>query len=118
MNEFSIRYRRVMTIDNPPDEGGGSAEEEEKSGDDVPDEAAEESNAGVDAILAAIADVAEKVESLSDRMDAFVDAGATVRETDDGADEVAEDDSDVDAEDLETAIEDMDFGLDDDEDKD
>lgn len=117
MGDFSIKYRRVMTIDNPPDEGGGSGEAEEAEGD-VPGEESEESNAGVDAILAAIADVAEKVEALSGRMDAFVDAGATVRETDDGADESVEDDSDVDVEDLETAIEDMDFGLDDDEDKD
>lgn len=115
MNEFSIKYRRVMAIDNPPDEGGGSGEAE-KAEDEVPDEA-EESNAGVDAILEAIAAVAEKVDALSVRMDAFVDAGATVRETDD-ADEAVEDDSGVDEEDLETAIEDMDFGLDDDEAKD
>lgn len=116
MNEFSIKYRRVMTIDNPPDEGGGSGEAEEAV-DDAPAEAAEESNAGVDAILDAIAVVVEKVEALSDRMDAFVDAGATVREADD-ADESVEGDVDMDEEDLETAIEDMDFGLDDSEDKD
>lgn len=108
MNAFSIRYRRVMTIDNPPDEGGGSDEVEEDA-DDAPVEAAEESDSVFDAILDAIAAIAEKVEALSDRMDAFVDAGATVRETDD--DESVEDEG-VDEEDLETAIEDMDFGLD------
>lgn len=119
MSNFSIRYRRVMCIDNPPVDGGGGSDESEK--DDASGEPVEESNALVDAILDAIAAVAEKVEALSDRMDAFVDAGATVRETDDDDDDVdvnVEDGSGVDEEDLETAIEDMDFGLDDAEDKD
>lgn len=117
MNGFSIKYRRVMTIDNPPDDGGGSGEVDESDDEDAPGEGSKERDALFDAILDAIAAVAEKVEALSDRMDAFVDAGATVRETDDDDDENVEDGSDVDEEDLETAIEDMDFGLDDSEDK-
>lgn len=100
-----------MNIDNPPDEAGGSDESEVT--DDVPEEAAKEPDTLLDTILDAIAAIAEKVDALSDRMDAFVDAGAVVRETDDGDDGeleglLAEDD-------LETAIEDMDFSLDTDE---
>lgn len=102
-----------MTVDNPPDDGGGSDETEDV--EDVEDvdtgegEGAKSPVALVDAILDAIAALDEKVTSLSERMDAFVDAGATVRET---ADEEldAEDEAE---EDLETAIEDMDFSLDD-----
>lgn len=117
MNAFSIKYRRVMNIDNPPDEGSGSDEANENDGDG-PDEDGKETGLLLDAILETIAGIAEKVDALSGRMDAFVDAGATVRETDDGDDEVIEDDGGVDEEDLETAIEDMDFGLDESEDKD
>ena len=117
LNRFSIKYRRVMTIDNPPAEGGGSGEANDGDDDDVESSEGGESEAWVTAVLDAIAAIAEKVEALSERMDAFVDAGATVRETDGDVDEVVEGD-DVDEEDLETAIEDMDFGLDDDEDKD
>lgn len=100
-----------MTVDNPPDDGGGSDEPENV--EDVEDADAGEGEKGtvalIDAILDAIAGIDEKVTILSDRMDAFVDAGATVRETDD--DELdAEDEAE---EDLETAIEDMDFSLDD-----
>lgn len=118
MNVFSIRSRRFMTVDNPPDDGGGSDETENV--EDV--EAVEDADAGegakdlvalIDAILDAIAALDEKVTSLSGRMDAFVDAGATVRENDD--DELdAEDEAE---EDLETAIEDMDFSLDDENDE-
>lgn len=104
-----------MTVDNPPAEGGGSDE----TGDveDVEDvdagEGAKDAVALIDAILDAIAALDEKVTALSARMDAFVDAGATVRETDDdGLD--AEDEAE---EDLETAIEDMDFSLDDETDE-
>ena len=114
MNVFSIKNRRVVCVDNPPGEGGGSDEAEK---DDVQAEGAGEPDAGLDVILDAIAAIAEKVEALSERMDAFVDAGATVRETDD-ADENVEDDGDVDEDDLETAIEDMDFGLDETEEQD
>ena len=111
MNVFSISSHRFMTIDNPPADGGGSDETE-----DVEDVEADDTGEGVkdtvaliDAILDAIAALDEKVTALSDRMDAFVDAGATVRETDDEELD-AEDEAE---EDLETAIEDMDFSLDD-----
>lgn len=116
MNVFSIRNRRFMTVDNPPDDGGGSDEPENVDDVEVADtgegEGAKDSVALIDAILDAIAALDEKVTGLSDRMDAFVDAGATVRENDD--DELdAEDEAE---EDLETAIEDMDFSLDDEND--
>lgn len=108
MNVFSISNRRFMTVDNPPDDGGGSDETENVEDVDT-GEGAKESVALINAILDAIASLDEKVITLSDRMDVFVDAGATVRETDD--DELdAEDEAE---EDLETAIEDMDFSLDD-----
>lgn len=102
-----------MAIDNPPDDGGGSGEAEDvedvEAGEDVDTgEGGKDTVALIDAILDAIAAIDEKVTALSDRMDAFVDAGATVRETDD--DEV--DAEDMTEEDLETAIEDMDFSLD------
>lgn len=100
-----------MTIDNPPDDGGGS-EETEHVEDADPGEGAKDTVSLVDAILDAIAALDEKVTDLSDRMDAFVDAGATVREIDG---ENVEGDDDADEEDLETAIEDMDFSLDEDE---
>lgn len=108
MNVFSIRNRRLMTVDNPPEDGGGSDETENVEDADT-GEGEKDTVALIDAILDAIAAIDEKVTALSDRMDAFVDAGATVRETDD--EEVdAEDEAE---EDLETAIEDMDFSLDD-----
>lgn len=115
MNVFSIGNRRFMTIDNPPDDGGGSDEtenvEDVEDVEDVDtDEGAKAPVALIDAILDAIAALDEKVTGLSDRMDMFVDAGATVRETDD--DDLDSEDSDE--EDLETAIEDMDFSLDED----
>ena len=100
-----------MTIDNPPDDGGGS-DETENVEDADPGEGAKDTVSLIDAVLDAIAALDEKVTALSDRMDAFVDAGATVREIDD---ENVEGDDDVDEEDLETAIEDMDFNLDEDE---
>ena len=113
MNAFSIKYRRVATIDNPPDEGGGSGEAEKDDDDDAGQaEGAGEPDTGLDRILGAIDGIAKMVEALSDRMDSFVDAGATVRETDDD-DENVEDEDGVDEEDLETPIEDMDFSLDD-----
>lgn len=102
-----------MTVDNPPDDGGGSDEtenvEDVEAADTGAGEGVKEPAALVDAILDAIAALDEKVTALSGRMDAFVDAGATVRETDD--EELDAEDSDE--EDLETAIEDMDFSLDD-----
>lgn len=113
MNAFSIKYRRIMSIDNPPDDGGGSDESEVV--DDVPEEESKEPDTLLDTILDAITAIAEKVDALSDRMDAFVDAGAVVRETADD-ENVGDDDGIVDEEDLETAIEDMDFSLDTDED--
>ena len=116
MNVFSIKTRRVVCVDNPPDEGGGS-DEAEKADADVQAEGAGDPDTGLEVILDAITAIAEKVEALSERMDAFVDAGATVRETDD-ADENVEDDDDVDEDDLETAIEDMDFSLDETEEQD
>lgn len=118
MNVFSIKNRRVVCVDNPPDEGGGSDEAEKD--DDVQAEGAGEPDTVLDVILDAIAAISEKVEALSERMDAFVDAGATVRETDDDDDENVENvESDgVDEDDLETAIEDMDFGLDETEEQD
>lgn len=112
MNVFSINNRRIMNIDNPPDDGGGSDESEMVA--DGPEEASKEPDTWLDAIIDAIAAIAEKVDALSDRMDAFVDAGAVVRESDDGED-VGDEDGIVDEEDLETAIEDMDFSLDTDE---
>lgn len=111
MKVFSISNRRFMTIDNPPDDGGGS-DETENVEDADPGEGAKDTVSLIDAVLDAIAALDEKVTALSDRMDAFVDAGATVREIDD---ENVEGDDDVDEEDLETAIEDMDFNLDEDE---
>lgn len=116
MNVFSIRNRRFMTVDNPPDDGGGSDEtenvEDVEAADTGEGEGVKDTVALVDAILDAIAALDEKVTALSGRMDAFVDAGATVRETDD--EELDAEDSDE--EDLETAIEDMDFSLDDEND--
>lgn len=103
-----------MTVDNPPDDGGGFDETENVEDVEASDtgEGAKDPVALIDAILDAIAALDEKVTALSDRMDSFVDAGATVRETDD--DELdAEDEAE---EDLETAIEDMDFSLDDEND--
>lgn len=97
-----------MTIDNPPDDGGGSDEAETVEDSDTA-EGEKESGSLIDAILDAIAGIADKVDALSARMDAFVDAGATVREIDDDE----SDTMDADEEDLETAIEDMDFSLDD-----
>lgn len=105
-----------MTVDNPPDDGGGSDETENVEDVDAVDtgegEDAKGSVALIDAILDAIAALDEKITGLSDRMDAFVDAGATVREIDDEVLD-AEDEAE---EDLETAIEDMDFSLDDESD--
>lgn len=111
MKVFSIGSRRLMTIDNPPDDGGGSDEAENVEEADT-GEGTKDTVALIDAILDAIAALDEKVTALSDRMDAFVDAGATVRET--GDDEP--DAEDAFEEDLETAIEDMDFSLDDESD--
>lgn len=107
MNVFSIRNRRLMTIDNPPDDGGGSDETENVEDVDTV-EGEKDINELINAVLDAIAAIDEKVTALSDRMDAFVDVGATVRENDD--DEVDAEDEIED--DLETAIEDMDFSLD------
>lgn len=100
-----------MTVDNPPDDGGGSDETENVEDAETVDTGEGEKDvvALIDAILDAIAALDEKVTALSGRMDAFVDAGATVRETDDEELD-AEDEAE---EDLETAIEDMDFSLDD-----
>lgn len=112
MNVFSINNRRFMTIDNPPADGGGGSDETENveavEASDT-DEGVKDIGTLVDAILDAIASLDEKVTVLSDRMDAFVDAGATVRETDEDEPTV----EDEVEEDLETAIEDMDFSLDD-----
>ena len=74
-----------MTIDNPPDDGGGSDEPENVEAVEDADtgEDSKDTVALIDAILDAIAALDEKVTALSGRMDAFVDAGATVRETDD-----------------------------------
>lgn len=107
-----------MTVDNPPDDGGGSDETENveavEDADTGEGDGAKDTVALIDAILDAIAALDEKVTGLSDRMDAFVDAGATVRET---ADEEGPDAEDEAEEDLETAIEDMDFSLDDENDE-
>lgn len=113
MNAFSIKYRRVATIDNPPAEGGGSGEaENDDDDDDGQVEVAGEPDIGLGRIIEAIDTITKMIEALSDRMDSFVDAGATVRETDD--ENVEDEDEDgVDEEDLETPIEDMDFSLDD-----
>ena len=112
MNVFSIKGRHMMTVDNPPEGGSGEVESPEEAG---PAEDAKETDTRLDDILDAIAAIAEKVTALSARMDAFVDAGAVVRETDD--ENAGDDDDDDDEEDLETAIEDMDFSLDDDADR-
>lgn len=96
-----------MNVDNPPDDGGGSGEAENVEDAGTLAEA-KETDASFDAVLDAIAAISAKITALFDRMDAFVDAGATVRETDVDESDV----EDADEMDLETPIEDMDFSLD------